>query len=139
MTINVKLDDGAYMPERAHKADAGYDLRTRERVVLRKHDYIEIDTGVHIAIPNGYYGKLESKSGLNMKHNIMCTGGVIDSEYTGSIRVKLYNFGGSHYIFDAGDKIVQLIFHQFAAPNLTETLSLKETERGDNGFGSTGK
>lgn len=137
--MKVVLDDGAYMPEKAHEADAGYDLRTPERVVLRRHDCVCIDTGVHIAIPDGWYGKLESKSGLNVKHSIVSLGGVIDSSYTGNIVAKLYNFGNEDYVFEAGDKVIQIVFMPCGNFSLTQVDNLEETERGNSGFGSTGR
>ena len=98
-----------------------------------------IDTGVHIELPHGYYGKIESKSGLNVKHDIVSCGGVIDEGYTGSIVVKLYNLSRMPYWFCEGDKIAQLIVQPYAAPALELVSHLEETERGDSGFGSTGK
>lgn len=138
MEIKVVLDEGAYMPVHGHGKDAGYDLKTPQRIVIRKGESVTIDTGVHMEIPEGYYGKLESKSGLNVKHNIVSCGGVIDSGYTGSIAVKLYNMGGSHYIFNAGDKIIQIIVQKHETLDFIEVDTLDETERGNNGFGSTG-
>ena len=137
--MKIMLDEGAYMPERAHDTDAGYDLRTPKRVIVRRNDSVVIDTGVHIEIPKGYFGKLESKSGLNVNYSVVSHGGVIDSGYTGSIKAKLYNHGGQDYIFSAGDKIVQIIFHRYEAPEFELVNEFEETERGDNGFGSTGK
>lgn len=137
--MKIVLDEGAYLPEKAHEADAGYDLRTPERVVLRRHDCVCIDTGVHMEIPKGWYGKLESKSGLNVRHGIVSLGGVIDSGYTGTIVAKLYNFGDEDHVFEAGDKIVQIVFMQCGNFSLTQFDKLEETDRGDNGFGSSGK
>lgn len=137
--MKVVLDDGAYMPEKAHRADAGYDLRTPKRVVLRRGESVCIDTGVHIAIPDGWYGKLESKSGLNVKHSIVSLGGVIDSSYTGSIVVKLYNFGNEDYAFEVGDKVIQIVFMKCGSFSMTQVDELEDTDRGDNGFGSSGK
>lgn len=137
-TIKVMLDDGAYMPERAHELDAGYDLRTPKDFVLYGCTSATINSGVHVEIPKGYVGFLKSKSGLNVKNGI--TGeGVIDSGYTGSIVVKLYNYG--HYVkkFNKGDKIIQLVLLPIYTPELIQVDSLEETERGNNGFGSTGR
>ncbi len=137
--MKIVLDEGAYLPEKAHEADAGYDLRTPKRVVLRRHDCVCIDTSVHMEIPKGWYGKLESKSGLNVKHSIVSLGGVIDSNYTGSIAAKLYNFGDEDYVFEKGDKIVQIVFMPCGNFALGQVRELEETERGNGGFGSTGR
>lgn len=136
--IKVVLDNGAYMPERAHELDAGYDIRTPKNFIIYGDMDATIDTGVHIEIPQGYVGFLKSKSGLNVKYDI--TGeGVIDAEYTGSIVVKLYNNGRYMKLFDKGDKIIQLVLLPIYTPELEQVDSLEETERGNNGFGSTGK
>lgn len=137
--IKVMLDAGAYMPEKAHEADAGYDLRTPKTVTLKPGRSVLIDTGVHMAIPEGWYGKLESKSGLNVKHDIVSLGGVIDSGFVGSIRVKLYNMGDYEYFFCAGDKVAQLILQPCGNAEMVQVDALEETERGDRGFGSTGR
>lgn len=139
MKMKIKLDDGAYIPVRAFEQDAGMDLRTREAFVLWPGHHHTFDTGVHMAIPHGYFGHIESKSGLNVKASVVSCGGIIDENYTGSIAVKLYNFGKEDYVFEVGDKIAQLIIQPYIAPELELVLELPETDRGDNGFGSTGK
>ena len=97
-----------------------------------------IATGVHVEIPEGYGGMLKSKSGLNVKHDITSEG-VIDSGYTGSICVKLYNHGQSAYEVNKGDKISQLVIMPIITPALEIVDHLDNTERGDRGFGRTGK
>lgn len=126
------------MPERAHEADAGLDLFSMEEKVVPAHGSATFDTGVHTEIPVGYAGFLKSKSGLNVKHNIT-SDGVIDAGYTGSIVVKLYNHGDTDYTVRAGDKVSQLVILPVLLPELEVVGSLDETERGDNGFGSTGR
>ena len=137
--MKVKLDEGAYLPTKAHKADAGLDLRAREQKVILPHSSEVFDTGVHIAIPEGYVGILASKSGLNNNFSLT-TEGVIDSGYTGSIRVKVYNFGNHPYMFEKGDKITQLmIIKLHDDDSLEEVDELEDTPRGNNGFGSSGR
>ena len=138
MKIKIKLDPGAFMPERAHENDAGYDLRSPVTGRLYAGEAVVIDTGVHVEIPAGYVGMLKSKSGLNVVHDIVGEG-VIDSGYTGSIRVKLYNHGTESYVIEEGDKISQLVILPIITPELELVAHLDETERGDNGFGSTGR
>ena len=137
LAINVKLDNGAYMPERAHEADAGYDLRSPVDVTIPAKGAAVIDTGVHIAIPKGFCGKLESKSGLNVVHGLISTG-LIDSGYTGAIKVPLHNLSSSDYIVKKGHKVSQLVIMPILTPRLILAGELDETERGNNGFGSTG-
>lgn len=141
--MKVKLDPGAFMPERAFAYDAGYDLRTPKEFLLPPSSdmgdgWQVIDTGVHIEIPPGHVGFLKSKSGLNVNYCIT-SDGTIDSGYTGSIRVKLYNHGNQWKHFKAGDKISQIVILPIITPDLELVDNLPETDRGDNGFGSTGK
>ena len=137
--INIMLDKGAYEPLRAHEADAGLDLRTPQNVSVAARGSVTIDTGVHIEIPQGWYGKLESKSGLNVKHGVVSCGGVIDSGYTGTIVAKLYNLSDEDYHFAAGDKVCQLVIMPCLSAKVVVVDSFAETDRGDNGFGSSGK
>lgn len=134
----VVLDTGAYMPEYAHDGDAGMDLRTPVARICSAHGSVTIDTGVHVQIPYGYVGFLKSKSGLNVKNGIIGDG-TIDYGYTGSIRVKLYNLSDEDYVFSRGDKIIQLVIQPVEYLRLEKVNELEETERGDNGFGSTGR
>lgn len=136
--MRVKLDPGAYMPKRAHEADAGYDIRTPERKVIHPGGSIVVETGVHVQIPKGFAGFLKSKSGLNVLNDLTGTG-LIDSGYTGSITVKLYNHGAQPHVFNAGDKIIQIVFLPIYTPELELVDELEDTERGASGFGSTGK
>lgn len=136
--LNIKLDSGAYIPERAHEYDAGLDIRAREDKVVPAGGSAVFDTGVHIELPPYTAGFLKSKSGLNVKHNITSEG-VIDTGYTGSICVKLYNHGKSDYLVKSGDKISQLVIVNIQCPELNIVSSLEKTERGENGFGSTGR
>lgn len=136
--MKVMLDPGAFMPEYAHETDAGADLRSPVDAVIWPHDSVTIDTGVHAEIPSGMVGMLKSKSGLNVNHDITSEG-VIDSGYTGSIRVKLYNNGPTKYFVKRGDKIAQLVILLFVSAPFEQVNSLDETERGNGGFGSTGR
>ena len=136
--MKIVIEPGAYLPERAHDLDAGYDLRSPIRAYVPPNSSAIIDTGVHIEIPEGYVGMLKSKSGLNVKHDITSEG-VIDSGYTGSICVKLYNHGQNAYEVNKGDKISQLVIMPIITPALEIVSHLDSTERGDGGFGSTGR
>lgn len=137
--LKIKLDPGAFMPQRSYPHDAGLDLRSMWLQTIPAHGGAAFDTGVHLEIPAGYYGKIESRSGLNMKHGIVSCGGVIDCSYRGSIVVKLYNMSNDLYVVEPGDKIAQLVITACETPKLVVVDSLGDTERGANGFGSTGK
>lgn len=137
--MKIKLDAGAYMPSRAHPTDAGLDLRTPHAFRIPAGGSAAVDTGVHIELPLGYYGKIESKSGLNVRSGVVSLGGTIDEPYRGSIVVKLYNFGSADYTFLPGDKLCQLVIQPYLAPEIEVVDELSESDRGDNGFGSSGR
>lgn len=136
--MKIKLDEGAFVPTRAHSTDAGLDLYSPCNGLIQPDDSLCVDTGVHIEIPAGYVGMIKSKSGLNVKNGITSEG-VIDSGYTGSMVVKLYNHGRELVKIDRGQKISQLVIMPIITPELELVDSLEETERGDGGFGSTGR
>lgn len=136
--MKIKLDAGAFMPTRAHGTDAGADLRAPIDTIVHARGSRVIDTGVHIQLPHGYVGMLKSKSGLNVRHGITSEG-VIDEGYTGSIKVKIYNHSEKDYVIERGDKITQLVILpcEYAKFDLVDYL--EDSERGGEGFGSTGK
>lgn len=155
--MKIMLDKGAKMPTRAHPWDAGLDLYapidgtvpSSKAHALWSYEHggsvievnvgsLAIDTRVHVAIPEGYCGLIKSKSGLNVMHGLTADG-VIDAHYTGSIAVKLYNHTNKPYEFKAGDKIAQLVIVPCLLPELELVDHLEETDRGDGGFGSTGR
>ena len=137
--MKIKLDKGAFEPVRAHDTDAGLDLKSPIELRIPAHGYGVIDTGVHVKLPEGCAGILMSKSGLNVKHNITSTG-LIDQGYEGSIVVKLYNHGDEDYVVHKEDKITQLVVThvKYEPVELVDTMD-SVSERGDNGFGSTGR
>ena len=130
------LDKDAILPVRAHAADAGYDLFSREDAIIYGGDCWTFDTGVHLAIPEGWVGDVESKSSL-MKHGLI-TDGTVDAGYTGSIRVKLFNLSRCAMSIVKGQKIAQLVIKKINTPELEVVDRLDDTERGEGGFGSTG-
>ena len=136
--MEIMLDAGAYMPSRGHKTDAGLDLRTPKAVTVPAYGSAVIDTGVHVELPHGCAGLLVSKSGLNVRHDITSTG-LIDEGYTGSIVVKLYNNGPEDYELTAGDKVTQLVVMPVVCEPLEQVSAFRPSERGDHGFGSTGR
>lgn len=138
MIFKVMLDDRGKMPTKAHELDAGFDLYAPEMYIVRSREAVVIDTGVHIQIPKGYVGFLKSKSGLNVRCGIRGEG-VIDSGYTGSIVAKLYNDSYDDVYIEEGQKIIQIVFLPIPEVELVQTSYFEETERGNNGFGSTGK
>ena len=138
--IKVFLEEGAKTPTRAHEPDAGMDLYSLESILIPARGSYTFDTGVHMEIPFGYAGFIKSKSGLNVNHNII-TDGTIDSGYTGSIRVKLYNLGDTDQFIKYHQKIAQIVIQRMELVETRCVPSIDEfdsSERGDGGFGSTG-
>lgn len=135
------LEEWAHPIDRAHWDDAGIDFRTPEGFTLHAGEQRIVDTGVAVQIPIGYYGKMESKSGLMVNHGIICLGGVIDSGFRGHIKVRMWNTWQEDYTFEQGDKLVQmvliptLLLEPMEAGKLEDSLS----GRDENGYGSSGR
>ncbi|XOJ10921.1 dUTP diphosphatase [Corynebacterium striatum] len=127
-------------PERNHASDAGLDLRANEKVVIPVGARRLVDTGLAVEVPPGHFGAVVPRSGLAAKHGVTVFNapGVVDCGYTGNIKVNLFNDGAKPFEIEAGDRIAQLIIIPFADVTLLEVDSLEETERGANGFGSSG-
>lgn len=138
MIVKVQLDKKAYMPIREYKNDAGADLRTPYGFTLWPGEYKGIDTGVHIEIPEGYMVDVRSKSGLMRDYGVF-TDSTIDSGYSGSMTVFLFNFSKKYVKFEAGDKIAQIVFTKIETPEFEQVDRITGGERGDAGFGSTGR
>lgn len=137
--MRVKLDEGAYLPIRAHKTDAGLDIRSRETKVIHALGHATFRTGVHVELPKGTAAIMVSKSGLNVNHHITSTG-LIDEGYTGEIVVKLYNHGTHDYKVNEGDKISQLVIVPVLYEEVERVYEIElDTERGNSGFGSSGR
>ena len=138
MKLKVKLDRGATMPTRAHATDAGLDLYAAEDVNIWPQSWQAVETGVHVAIPEGYVGLLTSKSGLMRSKGLTCRG-TIDAGYTGTIQAVLFNHSDVHIRIPKGNKVTQLVILPIITPEVELVDYLDETERGNGGFGSTGE
>lgn len=138
MQLKVKLDDGAYMLERAHATDAGADIRTPVDVEVPAKGSAVVHTGVHVELPPGHAGVIKSKSGLNVMHGIISSG-LIDEGYTGEIVVKLYNLGEGGVYLARGSKITQLVIVPVEYAGFVEVDEIAGGPRGDGGFGSSGR
>ena len=124
-------------PTRAHPTDAGLDLYTPVDVVVPAHGKSIIDTLVACEIPDGYVGLITSKSGLMAKG--ITSRGTVDASYRGHIRAVLFNHSNTDYQFKRGDKVTQMVLLPIITPELEVVTELSETDRGDAGFGSTGR
>ncbi len=155
--MNVKLDEGAFLPKKAHPTDAGYDLRSPVDITVpptdvfwktmedgRKAIGVEIgkafiDTGVHIQLPQGFHADVRGRSGLAVRDDISVFVGLIDGGYRGGIGIKLYNLSAEPYKIHRGDRIAQLVFVGSETFDLIQVEELDDSDRGSAGFGSTGK
>ena len=137
--MKIKLDPHGLMPVRAHDTDAGLDILAPAPIRIPRGQYATVQTGVHIPLPPGFVGILKSKSGLSTKFDVHTVDGVIDAGYTGEIAVKLHNAGTGTMHFKRGEKLTQLVILPCLTPELELVDELDETERGDGGFGSTGR
>ena len=136
--MNIFLEPGTKAPERAHETDAGMDLFARTDTLVPAHGSAVFRTGVHIELPHCTVGLLKSKSGLNVLHDIVGEG-VIDEGYSGEIVVKLYNHGDRDYWVRENDKISQLLVLPVRYERVNVVDSVSGGERGNRGFGSTGR
>ena len=136
--VRVQLEGGAHMPVRAHSTDAGADIRCVEGFTVPAHGSSVIDTGVHVQLPPNTKLEIKSKSGLNVRHGIVTTG-LIDEGFTGRILVRVYNLSDEDYTFDAGDKVTQVCLSPVLYPIYTLVERVEGGERGDGGYGSTGR
>jgi len=133
------VDNPNHKPFKKHDSDAGFDIKSNENVVIPANSYAIVSTCLKVAIPEGYVGILKSRSGMACKHGVETGAGVIDCSYRGYINVKLYNTSNKDYTVKIGDKITQMLIQKVNLLDWIEVDNLDETERGSNGFGSTGK
>jgi dUTP pyrophosphatase len=135
-----KLRDDAVVPVRAYGGDAGLDLTACERAVLEPGERVTVGTGLAVAIPDGYAGFVQPRSGLAMRHGITIvnTPGLVDSGYRGELRVVLLNTDArEEFVVEPGMRIAQLVVVPVASVEPVEVEELPESERGVRGFGSS--
>lgn len=130
---------GGIRPKRATHGAAGYDLYTPEGFTIQPGESVIIDLKIKLRIPEGYYGKIESRSGLGFRHGLIAFGGVIDSDYRGTIMIKLFHLGSEPLTVDPGDRVAQMVLNPHASFLVIPVAAVEQTARGEAGFGSTGK
>ncbi len=137
------VEQGARVPQPARRGDAGYDLVAAEACELApRGGRAQISTGLRVAIPEGYAGLVLPRSGLAAKHGVTCINapGLIDSGYRGVVRVALVNLDPQDaYLVRVGDRIAQLVVVPVPSATFTVVTELPVSDRGDGGFGSTGR
>lgn len=135
----AKLSERAKAPTRGSVDAAGYDLYAAEEKVIEPGKRACVKTDIQIEVPSGTYGRVAPRSGLAAKHGIDVGAGVVDKDYRGNVMVLLFNFGDAAFSVSPGDRIAQLVLEKICMAELEELPTLDETDRGDGGFGSTGK
>ena len=133
-----KLHADARLPTRGSPLAAGLDLCSVERVTLEAGARAAVRTGLAVAIPAGFYGRVAPRSGLAVRQGLDVLAGVIDSDYRGEILCALVNHGDAAVEIEPGARIAQLVVERIALPEAVWAEDLDETERGAGGFGSTG-
>jgi dUTP pyrophosphatase len=142
MQIEVRLlHPDARVPRQAHPGDAGVDLSSVEAVDIPPGERRDVGTGIAIAIPPGYGGFVQPRSGLAFNNGLMLVNspGLIDTGYRGEIRVCLYNTGTTTFRVDIGERIAQLVIHSVEEPAFMPVAELSATVRAAKGFGSSGR
>jgi dUTP pyrophosphatase len=133
-----RLHTDAKLPARGSEGAAGLDLYAVERVTLEPGARAAVRTGLAVAIPRGYYGRVAPRSGLALRHGIDVLAGVIDSDYRGEILCALVNHGREPFQIETGARVAQLVVEAIATPDPVWAEDLEQTDRGAGGFGSTG-
>lgn len=142
VSVNIKrLDPSVELPRYAYSGDAGLDLRANESVDIPPHERRLVSTGLAIALPDGYAGFVQPRSGMALKHglSIANTPGLIDAHYRGELKIIAVNLDSSETIhIEKGERIAQLVIQEVPVVDLVEVDELDETDRGSGGFGSSG-
>lgn len=126
------------IPHYAGEGDAGLDLYSCEDLIIRPSERTAVPTGIKMEIPQGYVGLVWDKSGLALKSGIKTMAGVVDAGYRGEIRVVLINSSKEDFIIKKNSKIAQMLIQKIERPQIEIVSELNESQRGENGFGSTG-
>ena len=129
------------LPEYATAGAAGMDLKANilEPMILKARGSIVVPTNIHIQLPEGCEAQVRGRSGLAFKYDIVSHIGTIDADYRGPIGVKLFNFSDNDFVIKPGERIAQLVVTRYEKVEWDEVSTLDETDRGEDGFGSTGR
>lgn len=132
-----KLDERAKLPHRAHPTDSGADLFALEQTRIPARSVVKVRTGIAIELPENTSGIIWGKSSVESK-GIKAMAGLVDAPYRGELLVCMYNLNETDFVFEAGQKVAQLVVLPTLYPSFEETAELSDTTRGKGGFGSTG-
>ena len=134
-----KLSEDAMMPLKAHQTDAGFDLYASETVVIPSNGRKLIPTNIAMSIPQGYYGMVVGRSGNTIKRGLVGQTGVVDCGYLGGIGILAFNFTDDDIVIEKGERAGQIVITPILDCSLQVVDELGDTDRGDGGYGSTGK
>ena len=141
-TIYFQIDEAdlELMPAKQHPSDAAYDLRAAAPATIQPGRFLAVPTGVRLEMPQNYAAQVRPRSGLALRHGItvLNTPGTIDAGYRGEVQVILINHGEEPFVISRGDRIAQLLFEKLPDCQLRRSEELSQSDRGQNGFGSTG-
>ncbi len=134
-----KISEEAKVPERQHSSDVGYDLYSVENTTIEVGEVKTVDTGLKMKLPKNVEAQIRPRSGLALSGiSVLNTPGTIDPGYRGEVKIILANLLGEDFEVESGDRIAQMVFNRVEHPEIVEG-SLDMTDRGEGGFGSTGK
>jgi dUTP pyrophosphatase len=139
MKIKILKIKDVKTPAYAKSGDAGMDLHSAENFVLKPGERHAFETGIKMEVPDGYAGLVWDKSGLALNSGIKTMAGVLDSGYRGEIKIVLVNLSKDDFKVEEGQKIAQMLFQKVERPEIEIAEFLSESDRGEGGFGSTGK
>jgi dUTP pyrophosphatase len=137
--VAAAAERGAALPEYASPGAAGADLRASEALEIPPGGRAAVSTGLRLSIPSGFVGLIWPRSGLAVRHGVDTLAGVVDSDYRGEVRVVLQNHGREPFRIAPGDRIAQLLVQPVVRATFARGEGLADTERGQGGFGSTGR
>lgn len=143
VTVRIRMIEGSedLMPAKAHSDDAAFDIRSRVEMDLSPGEPHLISTGIFMEFPPGYEAQVRPRSGLALKHalTVLNTPGTIDAGYRGEVGVIMLNAGKEAFSVKRGDRIAQMVINKLPEVELIAVNELSDSERGEGGFGSTGK
>lgn len=134
-----KMDERATLPTVGYEGDAGLDLHAIAKTIIPAGERMMVRTGIAMVIPQGYVGLIWDRSSWAAKYGLHNMAGVIDAGFRGEIMVVMFNTSQADFTIEAGDRIGQMIIQPFLSVNIKEISELPAAERGEGGFGSTGK
>lgn len=141
LSIEIICEPGGVLPQYATEGAAGMDLCANEELILQPGEFFMVPTGIKIALPQGYEAQVRPRSGLAARHGIglVNSPGTIDCDYRGEIKVVMINHGKTPFPIQKGDRIAQLVVAPVTRVSWNKVDKIEITERGERGFGSTGR